>query len=308
MAGKARAGAIAIRDGSPATRDGNDPRAHKVRLPIRLKLAIALAVPLVAMGLVTLAEVISLSREARQVRDQTDLAAAMIGPNGLITALQNERTYASAYPVGVEQQVTLEVVGFEETRADTDDARQRFEDELDRRGPAARAAYTAALARLEDLPELRQQVDAGADAPERTMARIGVSTEFFDAYTAMVEPFFGGMTQLSIAMDDPELRQGARLIEVVTHQLEDTSQLSNALALPALVPTAEGDAPGINSPSEIAEVARLHTGFMRQADELRNADGAYAGVAEEFYPRSSPRSSTRRPNRPSTPARSTSPR
>ena len=283
MAGKARARAIAIRDSSAATTNVAAP-AHKVRLPIRIKLAIALAVPLVAMGLVTLAEVISLSREARQVRDQTDLAAAMIGPNGLITALQNERTYASAYPVGVEQQLTLDVVGFAETRADTDDAMDRFEEELDRRGEAARAAYTAALSRLEDLPELRAQVDAGANAPERTMARIEVSTDFFIAYTDMIEPFFGGMTQLSIAMDDPELRQGARLIEVVTHQLEDTSQLANALALPAIVATTDDDAPGFDLPAEIAEVARLHTGFMRQADELRNADGAYAGVAQEFYP------------------------
>ncbi len=283
MAGKARARAIAIRDSSAGTTNVAAP-AHKVRLPIRIKLAIALAVPLVAMGLVTLAEVISLSREARQVRDQTDLAAAMIGPNGLITALQNERTYASAYPVGVEQQLTLDVVGFAETRADTDDAMDRFEEELDRRGEAARAAYTAALSRLEDLPELRAQVDAGANAPERTMARIEVSTGFFVAYTDMIEPFFGGMTQLSIAMDDPELRQGARLIEVVTHQLEDTSQLANALALPAIVATTDDDAPGFDLPAEIAEVARLHTGFMRQADELRNADGAYAGVAEEFYP------------------------
>src|SRR5262245_22572467 len=154
------------------------------------------------MGLVTLAEVVSLAREARQVRDQTDLAAAMIGPNGLITALQDERTYASAYPVGVEQQVKLDVVGFAETRSATDNAKARFEEELDRRGPTARSAYTAALARLADLPGLRQQVDAGADAPVRNMSRIDVSTQFFDAYTEMVEPFFGGMTQLSIAMDD----------------------------------------------------------------------------------------------------------
>jgi signal transduction histidine kinase len=284
LAGQARAQAVAIRDSSAGSSDGADARPHKVRLPIRIKLAIALAVPLVAMGLVTLAEVISLSREARQVRDQTDLAAAMIGPNGLITALQNERTYASAYPVGVEQQVTLEVVGFAETRADTDDALFRFEDELDRRGTAARSAYMAALARLDDLPELRRQVDAGAEAPERTMARIEVSTGFFDAYTEMVEPFFGGMSQLSIAMDDPELRQGARLVEVVTHQLEDTSQLANALAFPAIVSTGDGDAPGFDRPGEIAEVARLHTGFMRQAEQLRTADGPYAHVAEEFYP------------------------
>jgi signal transduction histidine kinase len=259
-------------------------RPHKTRLPIRIKLAIALAVPLVAMGLVTLAEVVSLSREAHKVRDQTDLAAAMIGPNGLITALQDERTYASAYPVGVEQTVKLDVVGFAETRAATDEARARFEEELDRRGEAARTAYSAALSRLEDLPQLRQNVDAGADAPVRNLDRIDVSTEFFDAYTDMVTPFFGGMTQLSIAMDDPQLRQGARLIEIVTHQLEDTSQLSNALAFPEIHSTGDGDALGFDRPSEIAEVARLRDGYVLQADALRSPKGRYARVAEEFFP------------------------
>jgi signal transduction histidine kinase len=283
LAGKARAGAIAIRD-TAATWDEPASRSRKTRLPIRIKLAIALAVPLVAMGLVTLAEVVSLSREAHKVRDQTDLAAAMIGPNGLITALQDERTYASAYPVGVEQTVKLDVVGFAETRAATDDAKARFEEELDRRGAAARSAYTAALARLEDLPELRQQVDARADAPVRSLMRIDVSTEFFDAYTDMVEPFFGGMTQLSIAMDDPQLRQGARLIEIVTHQLEDTSQLSNALAFPAIQPTGTDDQLGFDRPSEIAEVARLHTGYMMQAAALHHPGGRYERVAEDFYP------------------------
>jgi hypothetical protein len=57
------------------------------RIPIRIKLAAALAVPLIAMGLVTLVEVVSVARDAREVRDQTDLATATIGPNGLITAL-----------------------------------------------------------------------------------------------------------------------------------------------------------------------------------------------------------------------------
>ena len=60
MAGEARAHAIGIRGSTAGTTDGSDARPNKVRLPIRIKLAIALAVPLVAMGLVTLAEVVSL--------------------------------------------------------------------------------------------------------------------------------------------------------------------------------------------------------------------------------------------------------
>ena len=93
-----------------------------MRVPIRLKLAMALSVPLVAMGIVTVIEVGSLARNASEIRDQTNLAAATVGPNGLITALQNERNWATAYMVGVQDQLRLEKVGFEATRADTDDA------------------------------------------------------------------------------------------------------------------------------------------------------------------------------------------
>jgi hypothetical protein len=72
------------------------------RIPIRVKLAAALAVPLIAMGVVTYLEVASVADEAREVREQTDLATATIGPNGLITALQNERNWASAQLVGAD--------------------------------------------------------------------------------------------------------------------------------------------------------------------------------------------------------------
>ena len=75
------------------------------RIPIRVKLAAALAVPVLAMGLVTLIEVVSVSRDAREVRDQTNLATATIGPNGLITALQNERNWMAAQMVGADQQL-----------------------------------------------------------------------------------------------------------------------------------------------------------------------------------------------------------
>lgn len=243
------------------------------RVPIRIKLTVALAIPLLAMGLVTVIEVASVAREARDVRDQTELAAATIGPNGLITALQNERNWTSAHLVGVDQQLDLEVTGYDRTRADTDDARAEFELELDRRGEAASAAYAEALDGLASLRDLRSEIDTYADDTDLSLANIALTTGLFDRYTALIEPFFGGMSRLSIAMNDPELRQGALLMATVTRQLETVPQLTNALVLPATVPAGDGDRAGIDRPAEIAEVAHLQDIFRRLADRLRSATG-----------------------------------
>ena len=255
-----------------------------MRLPIRLKLALALSVPLVAMGIVTVIEVGSLARNASEIRDQTNLAAATVGPNGLITALQNERNWATAYMVGVQDQLRLESIGFEATRADTDAALDQFEQELDHRGEAASAAYSTALDSLAGRQALRQRIDAETAGAQLGMQNIGASTGVFDEYTALIEPFMGGMSRISVAMDDPELRQAARLSETLTRQLETVPQLANALVFPATVPTAEGDAPGFNLPTEIADVAKLLNAFRRQSDQLRSPKGVFADIARQQFP------------------------
>jgi signal transduction histidine kinase len=254
------------------------------RIPIRVKLAAALAVPLIAMGVVTFLEVASVADEAREVREQTDLATATIGPNGLITALQNERNWASAQLVGADQTLELEVTGYDETRGDTDAALAEFEAELDRRPDTARAAYAPALETLGDLGGLRDEIDGIVATTSPTFDNIGLTTAFFDRYTALIEPLFGGIARISIVVDDPELRQGADLMEAVTRQMETVPQLTNALALPATVSTAPGDLPGINRSAEISEVAELQDAFRRQADALRTATGPYAAIAAEEFP------------------------
>jgi signal transduction histidine kinase len=255
------------------------------RIPIRIKLAAALAVPLLAMGLLALVEIANVSHEARDVRGQTELATATIGPNGLITALQNERNWASAYLVGVDKQLTLEVKGFDKTRAVTDAARADFQRELAVRGPAAGEAYAPALAGLAELATLRKDIDDyAAGQTTRTLASIGFTTTLFDRYTALIAPFLDGMSRISIATDDRELRQGANLTETVTRQIETIPLLANALVLPATVPTGPGDKPGLSSPAEIAKVSRLKAAFDRQGEILRTARGPYAEVARKFYP------------------------
>jgi len=256
------------------------------RIPIRVKLAVALSVPLIAVGLVTLIEVISVANEANDVHEQAELATAAIGPKGLITALQDERNFAAANLVGVDSDLPMAVNGYPESRGMVDTRLAEFQADLDSLPADAQAAYAPALEGLDALAEMRADIDVEAAKPGLSLENIGLTTQYFDKYTALIEPFFGGMSRISIAMDDPELRQGAELMEVVTRQLETIPQLANHLIMPANLATGPDDTagPGINSPAEIAKLADSHDTFHRQAEALRTAAGPYADLAAEWFP------------------------
>ena len=83
------------------------------RLSIRLKLAAALAAPMVGLIGATLLEVSSTSSEVRDVREQTELALAITGPTGLLTALQNERAWPAAELVGLTEALNVPVSGYQ---------------------------------------------------------------------------------------------------------------------------------------------------------------------------------------------------
>ena len=123
------------------------------RTPIRMKLAAALAVPLLGLLLVTVVEVVDTGREADEVRRQTELARASIGPSGLLTSLQNERTWAVIELIGQEGQIQPPVVGYEDSRAATDQALASFRETLTRQGEEAAGAYRQPLANLSELNE-----------------------------------------------------------------------------------------------------------------------------------------------------------
>src|SRR5690606_7024262 len=189
-----------LRGGSRADRAGALVR----RIPIRTKLGLALAVPLTAMGVVTLLEVVGVAADADEVRAQTQLATTALGPQGLLTALQNDRNWASSHLIGAESQVELEVESYEGTRAATDKARADFERELAGGSSTAREAYAPALRSLDEVTTLRSDVDALA-AGNRGFDNVPAMTEIFDRYTELIEPFFGSMSRISVAMDDPDL-------------------------------------------------------------------------------------------------------
>jgi hypothetical protein len=252
------------------------------RVPIRLKLAAALSVPLLALTVVTLLEVAQSAREVDEVLEQADLASSAIGPSGLITALQNERTWAAVDLVNFAGDIAVDVQGYDETRADTDAALEAFSERIHATGGAVEAAYGPALEGLaEELATLRTDIDANVAAnPGRDMTNnYEFSDETFRRFTALINPFLDATTRVSLAVNDAELRQGTELAGTATRQIETLS----VLATEVLGYLFTGNQKIDESP-EIARTATLLEEFERNAEAMRNGTGAYATIAQESFP------------------------
>ena len=250
------------------------------RVPIRLKLAAALSIPLLALGVVTVLEVLKSADEVAQIRSQTDLAEAAIGPSGLVSALQNERTWPAVDLVGQTAVVDMPVEGYEDTRAATDAALIEFRDLIESKGASVREAYRDALEQLEAIDQLRADIDDNiATVNPRTIDNnFAFSHEVFSRYSELIQPFFDATTRISLAIDDPELRQGTELADTATRQIEEMSLLLNGVMGDAM---SEG---GIDTTAEIASSSVRLTRLENNAEILRNASGPYAAISAEHFP------------------------
>jgi signal transduction histidine kinase len=247
------------------------------RLSIRRKLAVALAVPLTALVVLTVLEVVKTARAATKVGEQTELAKSAIGPSGIITALQNERTWLAVELIGQEDAVNVPVRGYDETRAQTDAAIDSFRDELGRRNAVVAEAFRPALRGLDELAEVRADIDA--DSSPHDLSNLEFVDGIFTRYTALIEPFFEGTSRVAVVIDDPDLRQGAELADAVARQVETLSLLLNNTISDATI--SDG---GIDQPTEITTIAMLQSEFQQQAATLRDATGPYARLAADLFP------------------------
>ncbi len=252
------------------------------RVPIRLKLAAALSIPLLALGVVTVLEVVKSVNDVSEVREQTDLAVSATGPSGLITALQNERTWPGVDLVGYAGMVTVTVEGYEQTRGDTDEAIREFRELVTAKGGAIEAAYGPVLDELDQLAPLRDEIDANVAAiPTRTIENNGdFSAHVFETYTALIEPIFDATTRIALAINDPELRQGTELADAAARQVEVLSQLASAV----IRDVTNADGTGLDTAAEITRASTFESAFIRNADTMRNATGVYADIAATAFP------------------------
>jgi signal transduction histidine kinase len=246
------------------------------RLSIRLKLAAALAAPMVGLIGATLLEVSSTSGQARDVREQTELALAVTGPTGLLTALQNERALPAAELVGLTDALDLPVRSYQQAWDETDAAIETFEADLASKPQLVRDTYAEALAGLAEIRDIRADIDANAE-PRDLRNRV-FSELIFARYSDLVTPFYVATTRIVAGVTDGGLRQGAVLVDTTVRQIEVLAQLLNALISDA----AYFD--GIAASIEIADLSAMTAEARENVTRLQQATGPYRTTVEEHLP------------------------
>jgi signal transduction histidine kinase len=251
-----------------------------VRIPIRLKLAGALALPMLALIGVAFLEVSRADARADEVTSDTELAAAAVGPGSLIVALQDERNYTGGYLVGMENTLVLAVDSIEEARGNTDAARDDLEAFIAASGEEVEAAFGPGLESLTaELAQIRSDID---NSPfERNLDQGNTEKSVFVAttierYTALVTTLIDGTSALAFDVDDPDLRTGVELVTLATTNSERTIDAASAILAPLQDPTLEV------GPTQVASSAVVADLRSEQELMLDRSRGPYVGMPEEF--------------------------
>ncbi|HET6693158.1 MAG TPA: nitrate- and nitrite sensing domain-containing protein, partial [Pedococcus sp.] len=247
------------------------------RVSIKTKLAAALAVPLLALSVVAGLEVVRSLDEARQVRRQTDLATASIGPSGLINALQHERNFSSLSLLGAQDLVDLPVASLEEARAATDAARSAFALEVADKGEEVARIYSPALAELDRLTGLRANVDA-YNGPRVVNQFNQVAEDSFLGYSALVTDLADRNSELVTEVEDHDLRRGVQLIDMSSREIDYIARFVRL----GLLGSVTGDR-RITSPSEISDTSMAVTASLNNHYSILDlARGPYEAAGDEL--------------------------
>jgi signal transduction histidine kinase len=239
-----------------------------------MKLAGALAVPLVALVVVTALEVVQSSEDASQVHDQSALAEISVGPASVLSRLEDERNAAAVYLLDQQEAFALPIEDNAAARTATDAALAEFASEVESRGGDIEAAYRPALDAMSGLTELRDGIDSFGGT--RNIENIEATAETFDAYSALMTPLFDANKQVALAIDDAELRRGAELVDLSSRQTDLIAILTRDLLLAAISGNGK-----VDTPDEIDAVAQ-RLGQLRNNEQLitTKATGDYQPLAE----------------------------
>ncbi|HEY7069655.1 MAG TPA: nitrate- and nitrite sensing domain-containing protein [Acidimicrobiales bacterium] len=251
------------------------------RIPIRLKLAAALAVPLLALVAVVGVEVSSAAQHADEVSEQAALARAAVGPGGVITRLQSERTWAAVELTGADALgITAPVESYPETRAATDEALDSFKRQTEEADPAVAAAFAPAFEGLEGLDALRADIDNNiATSPTyRTSNNQAFADEMYARYIAMMRPLFDATDQVTLTIDDKTLRDGAQLVNMTSRTIELFVDMAR---MHLTVGARQG---GINDRTEIDAAASRKVLWDKYNAALLAAKPPFDEVIADTYP------------------------
>jgi signal transduction histidine kinase len=251
------------------------------RIPIRLKLAAALAVPLLALVVAVGVEVSAAAQRADEVSEQAALARAAVGPGGLITVLQNERSWAAVDLTGAQGLgITAPVESYPETRADTNEALENFRRQTQGAGPEVEAAFAPAFEGLAGLEAVRGDVDDNIAASPLygNSGNNDFADEMYSRYTAMIRPLFDATDQVTLTIDDETLREGAQLVNMTSRTIELFVDMAR---MHLIVGALHG---GVNDRNEIDAAASRKVLWDKYNTTLLAAEPPYDEVIDETYP------------------------
>ena len=194
------------------------------------------------------------AKQADEVRDQTSLATAAIGPAGLINNVLNERNYGAADLLGATAErdpslLDLPVNSYDEATAATDESLASLRADVESRGGDVAEAYLPVLDKLEDgIGPLREQVNGYDGTREvgysiQTKSVQDLSDQVFGGYSELITELFETNTQVALTVDDPMLRRGAELNDMATRTLDTVSQVTRLLLLASVSPSEDGGPP-----------------------------------------------------------------
>jgi hypothetical protein len=251
-----------------------------VRLPIKVKVAAALSVPLAFLLVVAVVEVERTTRDAALVRQQTDLATAAIGPSGVITALQNERNFTGMWLLGSAGAIDLPVDDLDQARAETDASIVAFREEVARKGGRTERAYASAIAAIDGdggVRDLRRNVDAYT-GPRLITQFNPTADASFEGYSELVEALADPTTELSRTIEDGNLRTGVILIDLASRQVDHFSWAVRD----SLLMVVQGDG-HVDEPPEVRQASLIQDRILRGDRHIAElATGAYRGLGQEL--------------------------
>jgi len=242
---------------------------------IRTKVALALAVPVVALVAVAGFELLDAKTEVDEATSQASLAEASIGPGSLVVHLQDERNRSAIDLIGLGGAAELAVADNPEARDLTDPAAVALRNETDRRAGVVASAFAPAWTQLEALDALRADIDAYDGPFDSTNEEF--ADDVFQRYTEIIEAFLDGTSQVALSVDDAALRNGVEIVDASTRQGEIRARIARLI----VQATMSG---ALDEPTVLQEVAALFD-RGRSYDEAigTNASGPYAGVADVIF-------------------------
>jgi signal transduction histidine kinase len=267
--------------------DGENPVFNSVR--IHTKLAMALIVPLAALvGLSALVVVVSRNDASRArsdvetVRAQVRAVAMVTGPSGLLNGLQNERNGEAMALLGIPRETMVAMMQAGDAakgdspavfRKPTDAAVAEFRRALAEQPESIRQIYANAVGELDRLGSVRADVDLFAG--ERGLAN-SYSTVVYKRYTDIIESFFDAAVQVGSSVDDRTLRSALDILDLMSRQKEQGTEVFRLELLYMGAPSRAGKA---EVAAEAAKVDQINAQVVR----LAAGGAAYKAIMDRQY-------------------------